>query len=86
MEKNTMKNIKKNMLKVLVLVALLCPVAFADPGDMGGGGFADNGAPVKTNETTNLDGDMGGGGLADDSKSYLESVIDSVCYYFDVVI
>jgi hypothetical protein len=86
MEKNTMKNIKKNMLKVLVLVALLCPVAFADPGDMGGGGFANYDAPVKSAETTNLDGDMGGGGLAAETKSYLESVLDAVCDYFDVAI
>jgi hypothetical protein len=85
MEKNRMKNIKKNTLKVLVLVALLCPVAFADDGDMGGGGFADSGTVVKSNETTNLDGDMGGGGLAADSKSYLKSVLDSLYDYFEII-
>jgi hypothetical protein len=42
-----MKNITKNALKIMLLVALFAPAAFAD-GDMGGGGFADNGNITKS--------------------------------------
>lgn len=37
-----MKNIKKNALKIVVLIALCAPAAFAD-GDMPGGGLVDEG-------------------------------------------
>jgi len=51
-----MKNIKKNALKIVVLIALFAPAAFAD-GDMPGGGLANNGdgtngGEVITTQTT----------------------------------
>jgi len=41
-----MKNMKKNALKIVVLIALFAPAAFAD-GDMSGGGLADHGGITK---------------------------------------
>ena len=51
-----MKNVKKNALKIVVLIALFAPAAFAD-GDMPGGGLANNGdgtngGEVITTQTT----------------------------------
>ena len=54
-----MKNAKAITLKALLVLALLVTPAFAD-GDMGGGGFADEGPQPPT---TTADGDMGGGGF-----------------------
>jgi len=42
-----MKNIKKNAVKIVVLIALFAPAAFAD-GDMTGGGLSDNGDGTNT--------------------------------------
>ncbi|HUR97473.1 MAG TPA: hypothetical protein VMZ26_05325 [Pyrinomonadaceae bacterium] len=82
-----MKSIKSNSLKVLFVIALLCPAAFAD-GDMGSGGFADPNEPV-VKTTQSLEGDMGSGGrLANDTgrKRYLDSVLSSIYEYLDSVI
>lgn len=86
METKTMKSIKANTLKLMVVIALLCPAAFAD-GDMGSGGFADSDVPtttVKTNRSLE-DGDMGSGGRTA-SSSYLDSVMNSIYDYFDSMI
>ena len=64
-----MKNIKRNLLNSVLLIALFAPAAFAD-GDMGGGGFADPGATTKFGKVVIAqgtdDGDMGGGGKTPD--------------------
>ncbi len=82
---NSMKNMRKNTLKLLVLIALLCPAAFAD-GEMGGGGLYDTGSVDTTSKTviirTPEEGEMGGGGRAA-GISYLDYVMDSVYDYFD---
>ena len=44
-----MKNIKKNALKIVVLIALCAPAAFAD-GDMPGGGLVDEGNGTNSGE------------------------------------
>ena len=79
-----MKKLQKNALKVLVIVALSCSMAFADDGDMGGGGLADSGIDGKTDKPvitiTTEDGDMGGGGRLSGS-SYFGFVIDSIYDY-----
>jgi hypothetical protein len=80
-----MKNIKNNALKILVTMALLSSVAFAD-GEMGGGGLSDPGNESRLGKTattiTAEDGEMGGGGRTSES-SFLSSMIDSVSDYFD---
>ena len=70
-------SIRSNVLKAVVMLALLCPAtAFAD-GDMGGGGVADTDNPTKT--TVSGEGDMGGGGRsATPIAGYLEALMDSV--------
>ena len=45
----------------MVLVALICPAAFAD-GDMGGGGFVGCEDPAHPGTIIACPGDMGGGG------------------------
>lgn len=80
-----MKNIKMSAAKLLFLVALLCPAAFADPGDQGSGGFADNGAPVTKTSESSLDGDQGSGGFTAsvENGSYIDIVLRSASEYFD---
>ena len=89
MERRTMKSIKTNTLKLMVVIALLCPAAFAD-GDMGSGGLAGSevpNTPVKTVRTTEDDGDMGSGGrISSGSATYLDSVLNSIYDYFDSMI
>lgn len=80
-----MKKIKLNAAKLLFLIALLCPVALADPGDQGSGGFADGGAPAVKTSDPSLDGDQGSGGLTESvsNDSYIDTVLRSVSEYFD---
>jgi hypothetical protein len=86
LEGNRMKNVKKNLLKTLVLIALICPAAFADGGDMGGGGLTAP-VPVKVEKSvrTTEDGDMGGGGRLSD-EGYINWLISSVRDYIGSVI
>ena len=80
-----MKNTKKNILKAVVLTALLCSSVFAE-GDMGSGG------KTCPQGQQCLTGDMGSGGLtsykegdgasASDDQSYLDSLLGSVYLYF----
>jgi len=80
-----MKNVRKNTLKTLVLIALMCPAAFAD-GDMGGGGLGMDTGPVKVQKeirSTEDDGDMGGGGRP---GSYIDWVLDSIDDYLGSII
>ena len=82
---NSMKNMRKNTLKLLVLITLLCPAAFAE-GEMGGGGLYDTGSDDMTSSKTVIrnaeEGEMGGGGRIA-GTDYLDYVMDSVYDYFD---
>lgn len=72
----------KNIMKVLLVIALFCSAAFAE-GDMGAGGFWGG-----DDTTANLEGDMGAGGRTceegkicvtdpdDDGDSMLETIED----------
>ncbi|MEP6704131.1 MAG: hypothetical protein ABJB34_04945 [Acidobacteriota bacterium] len=80
-----MKNIKKNTLKAMVMVALFCPAVFAD-GEMGGGGLVNTGN-AETKEKTVIirtleDGEMGGGGLAANTGE-VGTVLSSIYDYLD---
>ena len=78
-----MKKMKSNVAKSLIIIALLCPVAFAD-GDQGSGGFADNDTPVVKTSGSGLEGDQGSGGLAE--QSYIDTVLKSAADYFNWMI
>ena len=85
-----MKNTKKNILKAVILTALLSSSVLAD-GDMGSGGKT-----CPEGQQTCLTGDMGSGGLTSykvetqegdtgsrsDAQGYLDSVLESVYLYF----
>lgn len=75
----TMKKIRNNVLKVMVVGALCSSVVFAD-GEMGGGGLADTGTDGRGGKTvitrTTEEGEMGGGGL-------FESMFASIYDCFD---
>ena len=77
-----MKKTQKNILKATLVIALFCPIAFAE-GDMGGGGFTDP-APVVTPTPEPKEGDMGGGGrmTATDDTWYVffDKVIRTIFY------
>jgi hypothetical protein len=81
---NSMKNMRNNTLKLLVLIALFCPAAIADDGEMGGGGLYDSGSVDTTSKSVinREEGEMGGGGRAA-GLSYLDFVMDSVYDCFD---
>lgn len=72
-----MKKSQKNVLKAALVIALFCPIAFAD-GDMGGGGFTDP-TPVVTPTPEPKEGDMGGGGRP-------TAIEEAVYIFFDTVI
>lgn len=78
-----MKNPKLNVAKALLIVALLCPTAFAD-GDQGSGGVTGD-PPVATSCEPSLEGDQGSGGLSElpcqDADDDGESVIDAMVDY-----
>ncbi|MEP6703794.1 MAG: hypothetical protein ABJB34_03215 [Acidobacteriota bacterium] len=75
---------RSNLLKVLFVIALLCPAVFAD-GDMGSGGFADSGAGPATVKTPRSfeDGDMGN---TWSSRTSLDSMLSSIYEYLDSMI
>ncbi|MEO6333481.1 MAG: hypothetical protein ABIO91_00725 [Pyrinomonadaceae bacterium] len=83
-----MKKLKKNTLKVVVMIALFCPAVFAD-GEMGGGGLSDSGNADTGIKTviirTPEDGEMGGGGRLADS-GYIGSVLTSIYDCFDWIV
>jgi len=72
-----MEKSQKNLLKAALVIALFCPIAFAD-GDMGGGGFTDP-PPVATPTPEPKEGDMGGGGRQ-------TSIEETLYIFFDTVI
>lgn len=80
-----MKKIKLSAAKLLFLIALLCPVAFADPGDQGSGGFADSGATSTKTIESSLDGDQGSGGFTAsvENDRYIDLILRSASEYFD---
>jgi hypothetical protein len=85
-----MKNIKRNLLKIVVLIALFAPAAFADDGDMGGGGFAGTVSTSKAGKVviaqgTDEDGDMGGGGKTKD-PGYADLLMSAIYEYLDLMI
>ncbi len=82
-----MKNTKKNILKAMLLAAVLSTSVFAE-GDMGSGGKT-----CPDGQQTCLTGDMGSGGLTSykaetqesdtgNAENYLDSVLESVYWYF----
>jgi hypothetical protein len=77
-----MEKIKLNAAKSLVVIALLCPLAFAE-GDQGSGGFADTAAPVVKTSDPSLEGDQGSGGFTASNDGYIDTVLRSVSEYFD---
>lgn len=82
-----MKNIKLNLAKSLVLVALFCPAAFAD-GEQGSGGFAE-GPTCSTNRDYSADGEQGSGGLTTtpcEGTTEVDSVFTSILDYLDSLI
>ena len=80
-----MKNIRRNTLKAVVMIALFCPAVFAD-GEMGGGGLSLPGNGETSAKTvivgTTEDGEMGGGGRSAD-PGYGEWILTSITDYFD---
>ena len=78
-----MKNMKKNALKIVVLIALFAPAAFAD-GDMSGGGLADNGIITKTGKVvaTQVIGEEG----LTSEPSYVDSFFSAIYDYLDSMI
>ena len=85
-----MKNIKRNLLKSIVLIALFAPAAFAD-GDMGGGGFADSGSTSKFSKVLiaqageDGDGDMGGGGKSPEDPGFADAFMSALYDYLDLM-
>ncbi len=87
-----MRNIKLNVAKSLVLIALFCPAAFAD-GEQGSGGFADTSSCSTTGEYSSLDGEQGSGGRGltespceEVEPATTDSVFTSIMDYFDWMI
>jgi hypothetical protein len=86
-----MKNFKRNLLKIVVLIALFAPTAFADDGDMGGGGFADSGNTSKFTKVViaqageDGDGDMGGGGKTPEDPGFADSFMSALYDYLDLM-
>jgi hypothetical protein len=82
-----MKNIKKNTLKLVVLVALFASSVFAD-GEMGGGGRADSGDNAHGTKIvisqSMEEGEMGGGGRTED-QGLLDSIMSAIRDYFDLI-
>ena len=75
-----MKNMKKNALKTVVLIALMAPAAFAD-GDMPGGGLAANGDGTTGGEvvtTQTYDDSVGSGQTSgtSDVASFLGAIYE----------
>jgi hypothetical protein len=89
MEKKIMKRARSNSLKVLLVMALLCPAAFAD-GEMGSGGLADYDTPPATVKTSQSleDGEMGSGGKLSEGEDgiSIDSVLSSIYEYLDSMI
>ena len=85
-----MKNIKRNLLKSIVLIALFAPAAFAD-GDMRGGGFADSGSTSKFSKVLiaqageDGDGDMGGGGKTPEDPGFADAFMSALYDYLDLM-
>ena len=79
-----MKKFRLNAAKLLFLIALFCPVAFAE-GDQGSGGFANSDVPVMKTTDSSVEGDQGSGGLAASvpNDGYIDTVLRSVSEYFD---
>ena len=85
-----MEKLKSNSLKVLFVIALLCPAVFADDGEMGSGGFAGSDTPPATVKTVQSldDGEMGSGGRSSgisEHGTYLDSMLGSIYEYLDSV-
>jgi hypothetical protein len=78
-----MKNIKKNALKIMVMVALFAPAAFAD-GDMGGGGFADTGGITKSEKVVITQANEDGFRTTD--PGYIGSFMRAIYDYLDSLI
>jgi hypothetical protein len=81
-----MKNIKKNTLKIVVLIALFAPAAFAD-GDMPGGGLASNGEGNNGEVVSTQASDNGVVGLAQTSDTTnVPSILSAIYEYLNSMI
>jgi len=82
-----MKNIKKNALKIVVLIALCAPAAFAD-GDMPGGGLAGDGGVINGDDviTTTTTGDNSAGDAQTSGTSDINSVLSAIYEYVNQLI
>ena len=81
-----MKNAKAITVKALLVLALFVTPAFAD-GDMGGGGFADDGTQPKPAPTAHVDGDMGGGGFraTEEEMTLIDAWIREISEYLGLI-
>jgi len=77
-----MKNYKLNAAKALVLIALCCPVAFAEEGDQGSGGLV---APVIV-ACTVPQGSGGGTAATCEAPGLIQSILDSIYGYLGTVV
>ena len=73
-------NTTKLMVKLFLIISLFCATAFADDGNMSGGGFADDGN-MSGGGLTADDGDMGTGSLTNNQiltfvRGYLFSIFE----------
>lgn len=83
-----MNYVKKNVVKIMMVLAFACPAVYAD-GDMGSGGKTcpegqtcltidtQTGTTKSEGSTSSLDGDMGSGGLSA-GESYMDWLIRSI--------
>ena len=90
-----MKNVRRITLAFALTIAIFATPIFAD-GDMGGGGFVDDGSATcsMVESSDNFDGDMGGGGFtgdmggggycADEEPSLIDSLLEGVSTFFNL--
>ena len=82
-----MKNIKKNALKIVVLIALFAPAAFAD-GDMGTGGLAGGGNGTNNGEIIITQPNTGGETSVDETSGTdnLETIVTTIYEYLSRIL
>ena len=78
-----MKNIQKNALKIVVLIALFTTATFAE-GDMPGGGLAANNGPSDETVITRTTGDNDLDQNSDTSET--NSILTAIFQYLDLMI
>jgi hypothetical protein len=80
MESWSMKNIKRNLLKSLILIVLFASATFAD-GEMGGGGLAGPGESTQGSKAVVIQA------IEDrektEEKGYIDTILSAIYDYFD---